>query len=44
MSKVRASITMNTKILINLVDTTIDSTTRETTTVEENYTLRHVMA
>ncbi|WMV45396.1 hypothetical protein MTR67_038781 [Solanum verrucosum] len=43
-SKVRASMTSNTETVVNPVDTPIDSTTRESTTVEKNRTLRHVMA
>ncbi|KAH0648169.1 hypothetical protein KY285_033417 [Solanum tuberosum] len=35
--------TTNTKTVVNPVDTLIDSTTRESATVEENRTLRHVM-
>ncbi|KAH0735278.1 hypothetical protein KY285_010985 [Solanum tuberosum] len=43
-SKVRASMTSNTETVVNPVDTPVDSTTRESATVEENRTLRHVMA
>ncbi|KAG5572555.1 hypothetical protein H5410_062321 [Solanum commersonii] len=43
-SKVRASMTSNIETVVNPVDTPIDSTTRELATVEENRTLRHVMA
>ena len=35
--------TTNTETLVNSTDTPIDSTTRETVTVEENQTLRHIM-
>ncbi|KAH0652521.1 hypothetical protein KY289_030199 [Solanum tuberosum] len=42
-SKVRASMTSNTETVVNPVDTPVDSMTRESTTVEENRTLRHVM-
>ena len=35
--------TTNTETMANSMDTTIDSTTRETTTVEENRTLRHII-
>ncbi|KAK4707292.1 hypothetical protein R3W88_033139 [Solanum pinnatisectum] len=35
--------TTNTKTVVNPVDTPVDSTTRESATVEENWTLRHVM-
>ncbi|KAH0741090.1 hypothetical protein KY290_034133 [Solanum tuberosum] len=36
--------TTNTKTVVNPVDTPVDITTRESTTVEENRTIRHVMA
>ncbi|XP_027772388.1 uncharacterized protein LOC114076889 [Solanum pennellii] len=36
--------TTNTETMVNLVDTPIDSTPSETSTVEENRTLRHVIA
>ncbi|WMV54534.1 hypothetical protein MTR67_047919 [Solanum verrucosum] len=36
--------TTNTKTVVNPVDTPVDSTIREPTTIEENRTLRHVMA
>ncbi|KAH0644143.1 hypothetical protein KY284_032027 [Solanum tuberosum] len=36
--------TSNTETMVYPVDTPVDSTTRETTTVEENRKLRHVMA
>jgi len=36
--------TTNTETVVNPVDTLVDSTTRESATVEENRTLRHVMA
>ena len=35
--------TTNTETMVNPSDTPIDSTTRETVTVEENQTLRHIM-
>ncbi|KAG5612351.1 hypothetical protein H5410_023632 [Solanum commersonii] len=44
LSKVRASMTSNTEIVVNPVDTPVDPTIRESTTIEENRTLRHVMA
>ncbi|KAH0765458.1 hypothetical protein KY290_001423 [Solanum tuberosum] len=43
-SKVRVSITTTTETVVNPVDTLVDSTTRESATVEENRTLRHVIA
>ncbi|WMV34385.1 hypothetical protein MTR67_027770, partial [Solanum verrucosum] len=42
LSKVRASMTSNTETVVNPVDTPVDPTTRESTTIEENRTLRHV--
>ncbi|WMV24890.1 hypothetical protein MTR67_018275 [Solanum verrucosum] len=36
--------TTNTETVVNSVDTPVDSTTRESAIVEENWTLRHVMA
>ncbi|KAH0664864.1 hypothetical protein KY285_026070 [Solanum tuberosum] len=36
--------TRNTETVVNPVDTPVDSTIRESATVEENRTLRHVMA
>ncbi|KAH0698835.1 hypothetical protein KY284_013050 [Solanum tuberosum] len=36
--------TTNTETVVNPVDTLVDSTTRESATVEENRILRHVMA
>ncbi|KAG5576196.1 hypothetical protein H5410_056330 [Solanum commersonii] len=44
LSKVRASMTTNTETVVNPVVTPIDSMIRDPTTVEENQTLRHVMA
>ncbi|KAG5632765.1 hypothetical protein H5410_004482 [Solanum commersonii] len=43
-SKVRASMTTNTETVVNPVDTLVDSMTRESAIVEQNWTLRHVMA
>ncbi|KAH0693085.1 hypothetical protein KY285_020182 [Solanum tuberosum] len=36
--------TTNTETVMNPKDTPVDSTTRESSTIEENQTLRHVMA
>ncbi|KAH0741196.1 hypothetical protein KY290_034239 [Solanum tuberosum] len=36
--------TSNTETVLNPTDTLVESTTRESTTVEENWTLRHVKA
>ncbi|KAG5614506.1 hypothetical protein H5410_014330 [Solanum commersonii] len=40
-SKVIASMTSNTETTVNPVDTSVDSTTRDSATVEVNWTLRH---
>ena len=43
-AKVRALMTTNTETMVNPVDIPIKSLTRELATIEENQTLRHVMA